>query len=112
MNIPILFMTLHILIFIFYLVTFYYLFWIKPKYLSNLKIFRFNVYDHVWIIENNKPVEKMINEKIESMNYFKNNITRYYKLVHGTCGTHQGDGLLVREKSVFKTREDVIKNIS
>ena len=44
----------------------------------------FKVYDKVWIMENNKPKQKMIFAVVESMAHFKKGTETHYRLVDGT----------------------------
>jgi hypothetical protein len=49
------------------------------------------VYDKVWIMENNAPKEKIIFAVITSMGYFKQGIEVSYRLVDSTCGAGWGN---------------------
>jgi hypothetical protein len=69
----------------------------------------FKVYDKVWVMHNNKPIEQMIYSKTEKMNFSKNGIETEYKVVSGTYGACDERSRIY--KKVFKTKEELIESL-
>ena len=74
----------------------------------------FKVYDKVWIMENNKPKQKMIFAVVESMAHFKKGTETHYRLVDGTFGTGWGNNEGVRReaKDMFSTKGELLKSLA
>lgn len=74
----------------------------------------FEVYDRVWIMENNKPTEKVVFAVIKSMNYRKNGTETHLQLVDSQVGAGWGNNEGIRRSiaDVFTDKEAVIRNLS
>lgn len=73
----------------------------------------FDVYDEVWIMENNKPTKKVIFAVVLSMSHNKRGQEVHYRLVNHQCGTGWGNGEGIRcdESNMFCTKEDLVDSL-
>ena len=71
------------------------------------------VYDKVWIMQNNKPTEMLIFAIIDSMDYWKTGVERHYRLVQDTCGTGWGnnEGIRCDVKDTYETKELLLASL-
>ena len=73
----------------------------------------FKVYDHVWIMENNKPKEKIVFAVINSMDYSKKGTETFLQLVDSQLGAGWGynEGVRRRLSEVFTDKESLIRGL-
>lgn len=73
----------------------------------------FEVYDEVWIMENNRPTKKVVFAVTRSMNYYKDGVEIYIHLVNTQVGAGWGNNEGIRKhiSDVFTDKEAVIRNI-
>lgn len=83
------------------------------KYPEDHEVPHFDVYDHVWIMENNKPTEMIIFAVVVSMSYNKRGQEVHYQLVKEICGTGWGnyEGIRRKEKDFYDTKEDLLASL-
>jgi len=72
-----------------------------------------DVYDSVWVFENNKPKKKIVFAVIKSMNYWKTGTETFYQLVNSRIGAGWGNNEGVRRdhQSMFSTKEELIRSL-
>lgn len=73
----------------------------------------FDVYDKVWIMQDNKPVEMIIFAVVVSMSINKRGQEVHYQLVKQLCGTGWGSGEGIRreEDSFFDSKQDLLDSL-
>ena len=78
--------------------------WYTPNY---------DVYDRVWIMENNKPKEMIILAAVMEASYDKQGQDVHYFLVSTLVGAGVGNNKGVRrtEKDFFGTKEDLVDSL-
>lgn len=72
----------------------------------------FCVYDKVWIMENNKPVRKIVYAIIESMNHLKDGTEKYFQLVNSQVGANDLDGNICMTKDIFTNKEALLRSLA
>ena len=71
----------------------------------------FKLYDRVWVMELNKPKEKLVYAVVEEMDYWKKGTTYYYQLINSRIGATFDKSIRCNPENVFKTREELIKTL-
>ena len=74
----------------------------------------FDVYDEVWVMENNKPKKKIIFAVVKSMGFSKGGTTEvHYQLVDTQIGAGWGnnEGIRATEETMFSTKEELIDSL-
>lgn len=71
----------------------------------------YKVYDKVWIMQNNKPVEKLIYAIIERMNFPKTGTDTNYKIVDSRCGACWEKSQYVSMDDVYATKEELLETL-
>ena len=73
----------------------------------------FNVYDAVWIMENNEPVKKIVFAVITSMNHSKDGIETHLQLVESLVGAGWGNnkGTHHSIKDVYIDKETLLRSL-
>ena len=73
----------------------------------------FDVYDRVWIMENNKPKEMIIYAVVVQASYNKRGQDVHYLLVSTLCGSGVGNnpGIRREENDFFNTKEDLVDSL-
>jgi len=73
----------------------------------------FEVYDKVWIMNDNVPTEMIIFAVVVSMSDNKRGQDVHYRLVKHVCGTGWGNGEGIRreENSFFDTKQDLLDSL-
>ena len=73
----------------------------------------FNVYDTVWIMQNDKPTQKVVFAVVNSMDYNKTGVEVHLRLVNHQCGAGWGnnEGLLIAPVNVFTSKESLLKSL-
>lgn len=71
------------------------------------------VYDKVWIMENNKPVKKIVFSVVHSMSHMKNGVDTHYQLVDSQVGAGFGNNEGVRRgpDEVFPSKDALLKSL-
>jgi len=73
----------------------------------------FDVYENVWIMQDNKPTEMVIFAVVVSMSHNKRGQDVHYQLVRQICGTGWGnnEGIRRDEASMFTSKEDLLASL-
>ena len=71
----------------------------------------FKVYEQVWIMENNKPVSKLVYSIIEEMNYWKNGTETHYTLVNGTLGATSAKAIHRDVTKIFREKSELLSTL-
>jgi len=73
----------------------------------------FDVYEKVWIIQNNIPMQLVVFAVVQSMNFSKNGTETYYHLVNDQCGAGWGnnEGIKRTGKYMFPTKETLLGSL-
>lgn len=71
------------------------------------------VYDKIWIMENNVPTEMIVFAVVDSMDFSKRGSERHYHLVKNKCGAGWGnnEGIQRHDGEIYLSRQDVIDHI-
>ena len=74
---------------------------------------KYKVYDEVWIMRNNRPVEMVVFAAIQSMNHFKTGVDMNYRLVNSAVGAGFGNnsGILMAEADIFETKQALLDSL-
>lgn len=71
------------------------------------------VYDKVWIMENNTPVEKLVFAIVESMDFSKRGSEFHCHLVNEKCGAGWGnnEGIQRSLRDVYTTKKELLSSL-
>ncbi len=71
------------------------------------------VYDKVWIIQNNAPKEMIVFAVVVSMDHGKRSTEKFYHLVEHKVGAGWGnnEGIRRHDGQIYFTREDLIAHL-
>lgn len=80
---------------------------------GGIKMNEFDVYEEVWIMNNNTPTKMIVFAVIHSMNYWKNGIEIHYRLVRSKIGAGWGnnEGIRVKGDGMFPTKESLLNSL-
>ncbi len=83
------------------------------KYPTEYYTPNFDVYDRVWIMQDNKPVEMIIFAVVVSMSSDKRGQDVHYQLVKQLCGTGWGncEGIRREEKDFYNTKQKLLDSL-
>lgn len=73
----------------------------------------FKVYDTVWIMEHNRPIEQVVFAVVESMDYRKTGTDALYHLVDRQVGAGWGnnEGKRYNRNIVFATKDELLQHV-
>lgn len=73
----------------------------------------FNVYDDVWIMQNNSPTKLRVFAVVESADYFKQGVEYKYHLVHSFMGVGWGnnEGIVRRAGDIYPSKEMLLEHL-
>lgn len=71
------------------------------------------VYDKVWVMENNKPVQKIVFAVVESMGYYGDETEFKYHLVHNRIGAGWGNnkGRIYLPEKIFRGKGELVEGL-
>ena len=71
------------------------------------------VYDKVWTMENDRPVEKLVFAVVQSMDFFKRGVEFRYHLVDRRLGAGWGNnqGIERSPEKIFSTKAEVLASL-
>lgn len=72
----------------------------------------FNVYDKVWVMNNNRPQEKAVNKVIQYASFGKRHVKIEYALLSYLIAGDSSRGAIFQEEMVFATKEELIESLS
>jgi len=74
----------------------------------------FDVYEKVWVMEYNKPKEKLVYSIVHEMNFSKIGIDTYYHLTNSKIGAglgNNGEDRKWKESEIFPTKSTLIGSL-
>ncbi len=71
----------------------------------------FKVYDKVWMMQTNRPVEMLVFAVIERMNFPKTGTDINYQLVSSRVGASWESSKYVSPDDIFATKEELLETL-
>jgi len=74
---------------------------------------KFKVYDTVWMLSNNTPIEQKVFAVVESMDYWKTGTEFRYHVVNSQIGAGWGnnEGVIRGEDELYASKQELLESL-